>query len=102
MKFGDKIPVEPLSSSAWTRIEAETFAALEHGVGLRPQRAAVRSSRWATFAFGTLAAVQVAAAVTFMLTRGDARKHDALSSSRLVAGEHATDWMLGDVSFHLE
>jgi hypothetical protein len=107
MKLADKIPVEPLSAAAWDRIEAATFDAMDaadSSAGLRAART-VRRPRWPVLALGAFGIAQVAAALAFMLTRsagGAAGKERALSSTRLVAQEEATDTLLGDVAFHLE
>jgi hypothetical protein len=95
MTLRNRLPVEPLSRSAWQRVREETFAELERGtepaVGRSPR------SRSATALFALAGAV-VAAALMLLFFRSEAEKVDLSSTSRIEATHHLTRASLGDVA----
>jgi hypothetical protein len=100
MKPSDDIQIEPLSETAWNRIELAVFDELDTRIPAPRRAARERTVRWPTVALSAFVAIPVAAAAVFLMTRPDQR--DELDSARFVTGKEASETLLGDVSIGLE
>jgi hypothetical protein len=103
MTVRKELPVEPLSETAWRRIEVATFQELARRDNLRRVQEASARPRRRFVGMAAFAGVPLAAAAASLLLwwaqtpeRGEPR------DLRLTAREQATDTMVGDVYIHLE
>jgi hypothetical protein len=95
MTLREKLPVEPLSHTAWQRVREETFAELERRTP--PTIGPAPRARTATAVFALASAVAVAALVLLYLR--SAGQNDELSStSRIEATHDLTRTTLGDIA----
>jgi hypothetical protein len=95
MTLRDKLPVEPLSRTAWQRVRKETFAELDRGADLAVDRSPRARS---AIAFLALAGAVAAAALVLVFFRSSVEKVDASSTARIEATHHLTRTTLGDAS----
>lgn len=99
MKIRDHHPIDPLPEKSWDRIKEGVFAELDAdaGASVRPPRA---RRRWVPAL--VLAAASVAAAATWLLVDARPPEDGALSSTRIVTSDDATETSLEDIAIHVE